>query len=231
MRHLRQRLARAALAAPAPALLHIHLHFHHGFHGPPFDYAGLALAAGASWLGLPGPGEPVLIAAGILAARHKLDIGSVVLVAFLAAAAGGLLGWLLGRWAGRAVLTAPGPLLSARLWAVRRGDAVFERYTILAILIAPSWTAGINRVPAPIYNVVNLVSAAAWAAGLGLGAYFIGPPVIDLVSDLGTIAETVLAVALVLGVLAGVRRWLRLRRRRRAGEEARASGRPDGPYT
>lgn len=220
----RRPLARAALAVPAPALLHIHLHFHHGFHGPPFDYAGLALAAGASWLGLPGPGEPVLIAAGILAARHKLDIGSVVLVAFLAAAAGGLLGWLLGRGAGRAVVTAPGPLYSARLWAVRRGDAVFERYTILAILIAPSWAAGINRVSGPIYNVVNLVSAAAWAAGLGLGGYFIGPPVIDLVSDLGTIAESVLAIALVLGALAGLRRWLRLRRRRRAGQGAGGPG-------
>lgn len=218
MRYLRHRLTRAALAVPAPALLHIHLYLHHRFHGPPFDYAGLALAAAASWIGLPGPGEPVLIAAGFLAARHNLDILSVVFVAFLAAAAGGLAGWLLGRWAGRAVLTAPGPLLAARLWAVRRGDAAFERYTVLAILIAPSWAAGINGVPASIYVVVNLISAALWAAGLGFGAYFIGPPVIDVVSDLGSIAEAVLAIAVVAGAIEGLRRWLRRRRRRRAGE-------------
>ena len=56
------------------ALLHIHLH--HQFHGPPFDYVGLAVAAAASWIGVPGPGEPVLIAAGVLAAKHKLDLGS-----------------------------------------------------------------------------------------------------------------------------------------------------------
>jgi hypothetical protein len=85
-------LIRAAWAVPAPALLHIHLHLHHGFHGPPFDYAGLAAAAAASWFGLPGPGEPVLIAAGILAARHQLDIGSVVVIAFAAAAVGGAVG-------------------------------------------------------------------------------------------------------------------------------------------
>jgi membrane protein DedA with SNARE-associated domain len=169
----------------------------------------------------------VLIAAGILAARHKLDIGSVVLVAFLAAAAGGLLGWLLGRWAGRAVVTAPGPLRAARLWAVRRGDAVFERYTILAILIAPSWAAGINRVPALVYNLVNLVSAAVWAAGLGLAAYFIGPPVIELVSDLSTIVETVLSIALALAALAGLRRWLRHRRQRR--ERQGGDGTPTAP--
>lgn len=219
MRYLRHRLARAALAVPAPALLHIHLHLHHHFHGPPVDYAGLALAAVASWIGVPGPGEPVLITAGILAARHNLDIGSVVLVAFLAAVAGGLAGWLVGRWAGRAVLTAPGPLLGARLWAVHRGDAAFERYTVLAILVAPSWAAGINRVPAPIYVLVNLISAALWAAGLGFGAYFIGPPVIDVVSDLGTLAEAVLAVAVAAGAIEGLRRWMGHRRRRRPGED------------
>jgi membrane protein DedA with SNARE-associated domain len=213
MRGAYQRLTRAALAVPVTAILHFHLHHH--FHGPPFDYAGLAVAAGASWIGLPGPGEPILIAAGILAARHKLDIGSVVLVAFGAAAAGGFLGWLIGRVAGRAVVTAPGPLLSARLWAVRRGDAAFARYTVIAILIAPSWAAGINRVPATTYNVVNLISALVWAAGLGLGAYLVGPPVIDVVNDLGSVAEAILAAALVIGAAEGVRRWLRGRRRRR----------------
>jgi membrane protein DedA with SNARE-associated domain len=216
VRHLRRHLERAALAVSAPALLHIHLH--HRFHGPPFDYAGLAAAAAASWIGLPGPGEPVLIAAGILAAHHKLDIGSVVSVAFVAAAAGGVAGWLLGRVAGRTVLTAPGPLLSARLSAVRRGDAVFERYTVLAILVAPSWAAGINRVPATTYNVVNLVTAAIWAAGLGFGAYFVGPPIVDVVDDLSSVAEAILLVVVIVAAAVGLRRWLRARRRRSDGD-------------
>jgi membrane protein DedA with SNARE-associated domain len=229
VRHLRRHLERAALAVPVPALLHIHLHHH--FHGPPFDYLGLAIAAAASWFGLPGPGEPILIAAGILAARHKLDIGSVVLVAFVAAAAGGLVGWLLGRLAGRAVLTAPGPLRPARLWAVQRGDAAFERYTVLAILIAPSWAAGINRVPALIYNVVNLVSAAVWAVALGVGAYVVGPPVIDVVGDLSSVAETILIVVVVATVAEGLRRSLRIRRRRRTAtaDEAGETGKAEDP--
>jgi membrane protein DedA with SNARE-associated domain len=214
LHHLRPRLIRAALAVPAPALLHFHVHLHHHFHGPPFDYAGLAVAAAASWIGLPGPGEPVLIAAGILAARHKLDIGSVLLVAFAAAVAGGVVGWLIGRVAGRAVLTAPGPLLSARLWAVRRGDEAFERYTVMAILIAPSWAAGINRVPATTYNIVNIIAAMVWSLGLGLGAYLVGPPVIDVVNDLGSVTEAILAAVLIIGAVEGLRRWLRNRRRR-----------------
>lgn len=219
-RRLRPTLTRLAVAVPIPALIHIHLHLHHRFHGPPFDYAGLALAAAASWLGLPGPGEPILIAAGVLAARHKLDLASVVGVAFLAATAGGIIGWWVGRVAGRTVLTARGPLRNARLWAVRRGDEVFERFTVLAILIAPSWVAGINRVPALIYNVVNVISALVWAVGLGVGAYLLGPVVIDFVGDLGTVTEIILVIVIVTGIVVALVRAGR--RRRHTGPKAQS---------
>ena len=92
------------------AILILGLALHHRFHGPPIDYAGLAAAAAASWIGVPGPGEPVLIAAGVLAARHKLDIGAVLAVAWLAATLGGIGGWLIGMKAGRGMLTTRGPL-------------------------------------------------------------------------------------------------------------------------
>src|SRR5947209_13929236 len=91
--------------------VHLHLHFHHHFRGPPFDYGALALAAAASWVGVPGPGEPLLVAAGIFAARHQLDIGTVLVVAWVSAMLGGVCGWVVGLKAGRTVLTAPGPLL------------------------------------------------------------------------------------------------------------------------
>jgi len=48
-----------------------------------------------------------------------------------------------------------------------------------------------------------------WAVGIGLGAYFAGPPIEDAVSDLGW----VITVGLVLLVLVAV--WLELRRRLR----------------
>ncbi len=190
-----------------PALVHVHLH--HAFHGSPIGYVGLAAAAVASWVGLPGPGEPVLIAAGLLAARHKLDIASVVLVAFAAAAAGGIVGWLIGMKAGRKLLSAPGPLYRLRLRALERGDEVFERYVAVAVIIAPTWVAGIHRVRPAVYLPLNVLGAVVWAAGIGLGAYFAGPPIEDAVSDLGW----VITVGIVLLVLAAV--WFEVRRRLR----------------
>ena len=122
------------------------LHLHHHFHGPPVDYVGLAAASVASWIGVPGPGESVLVAAGIFAAKHKLDIAEVLLVAWVAATAGGIAGWLIGMRAGRAVMTAPGPLQRARQKAVERGDEIFGRVPVLAVVLTPSWIAGIHRV-------------------------------------------------------------------------------------
>jgi membrane protein DedA with SNARE-associated domain len=184
----------------------------HFLHHPPkdsIDYFALALGAFASWVGIPGPGEPLLIAAGIVAAKHKLDIKPVLIWAFVGAVAGGLFGWLAGWYAGRTVMTAPGPLRRLRLKAVERGEEVFDRLTVIAILLAPSWVAGIHRVGPVIYNVTNVVSAAVWAVGIGLGAYYAGPPVLDVISDVGT------ATAIGLGVLVLVGVGIEVRRRRR----------------
>ncbi|MBV9048553.1 MAG: hypothetical protein JOY58_09810 [Solirubrobacterales bacterium] len=182
------------------------------------------MAALASWLGVPGPGEPVLIAAGALAAKNKLDIGTVLVVAWAAAVAGGVVGWVIGMKAGRAVLTTRGPLHAMRRGALARGDEVFARHPIIAILLTPSWIAGIHTVKAGLYLTVNAVSALVWAVGIGLGAYYIGPTVIDFVSDLGWITGggLVLLVAIVVG--AEIVRW---RRRRMSAGLGDSRGAPD----
>ncbi len=164
------------------------------------DYAALALGAFASWAGLPGPGEPLLIAAAIVAARHKLDLTPVLIWAFAGAIAGGVVGWWVGRVLGRSVMTAPGPLLRLRLKAVARGEEVFERLTVIAILLAPSWVAGIHRVGTAVYLITNAVSAAVWAGGIGLAAYYAGPPVIDVIDDVGAVTAVGIGVLVVVAI-------------------------------
>jgi len=46
----------------------LHFFHHHVASAAQIDYLALALGAFASWAGVPGPGEPLLIAAAIVAA-------------------------------------------------------------------------------------------------------------------------------------------------------------------
>jgi membrane protein DedA with SNARE-associated domain len=206
-------------------ILVLALHIRHRFHGPPIDYAGLAAAAAASWVGIPGPGEPVLIAAGVFAARHGLDIGSVLVVAWAAAMAGGIAGWLLGMKAGRVVLTTRGPLHRARRRALARGEDVFARRPVIAILLTPSWVAGILRARASVYLPTNAAAAAFWALTIGLGAFWIGPSIVDFANDLSSVSLIGLVVLVVVVVV------LELARRRRRDQRREASTAASRPTT
>lgn len=198
-------------------LFALSLRMHHHFKGPPLDYWALAAAAAASWAGVPGPGEPVLIAGAVFAAQHRLDIVSVLLVAWAGATAGGVLGWLVGRKLGRAVLLAPGPLLRARESATERGERIFQRVPMIAVLLTPSWVAGTLSVGARLYLPVNALSAALWAGGIGLGAYFAGPTVIDVVDDLGWVLGSLLVLLVVIAVGGTVLQRRRARRQLAGG--------------
>jgi membrane protein DedA with SNARE-associated domain len=191
------------------AILHLHLHIHLHPRGPGIDYVGVLLASGASWAGLPGPGEALLIAAAIAAAHHHLDLASIIVVAWAGATAGGMIGWIVGRRAGRGVLTAPGPLHGLRLALTESGDRFFARYGVLAVLFTPSWVAGIVRIKASLYVPVNAASAAAWALGIGLAAYWVGPSVTDVIADEGLIVWLVVAALVIAGAFVLLRNRLR----------------------
>jgi membrane protein DedA with SNARE-associated domain len=212
-----ERLVPLVKAVVLMAVLHIHLR--HQFHGPTIDYLGLALAAFGSFAAVPGPGEPVLIAESIFAAKHNLGITEVIVVAAAGATAGGMAGWLAGLKAGRALVTAPGPFRRARAHAVEHGEMVFERHPVLAIYLTPSWVAGIHRVHTWIFLVTNLVSAILWAASIGLGAYFLGPVIVDLLSDMGLVTGVALGVLIVGSVIAEVVRRRRHRAHRPGDED------------
>ncbi|MGN6169334.1 MAG: DedA family protein [Solirubrobacteraceae bacterium] len=207
--------------------LHLHLHhsffhhlFHHRFHGPPFDYVGLAFGSLVSSAGFPGPGEALLIAGCIIAAAGKLDIASVIAIAFAGAVVGGIVGWMIGLKAGRTVLTAPGPLYRPRLRALQRGDRIFHRKVAIAVILTPSWVAGIHHVRSRIYQPLNVLSAAMWAVGVGLGAYYVGPSVADFLGDLGLVTLIILGVVLIGGIA------FEVFRRRRGGERHDADSSP-----
>jgi membrane protein DedA with SNARE-associated domain len=198
--------ATAAMVAHHP---HLHVAFHVHRHGSPVGYAGLALAAFVGWTGIPGAGEAALITAAVFATRGKLDLGLVEIVALVAATAGGVVGWVVGKRVGNTVAAAPGPLYRLRRRGLRAGERFFERFGVLAVFLVPSWVAGINNVRTSLYLPANAIAALVWALLYGVGAYVLGPQIGELASDIGLAG---LAVIVAVALVAGGAALLRARR-------------------
>lgn len=196
-------LAQPLSALAGPALLTV-LHPH--IPGPGVDYVGVFLAAVVSWLAFPGPGEAALVAAGISAAHGHLNLTAVVVVAWAGASLGGTAGWIVGVKGGRTLLTAPGPLHHLRLRMIARGEDFYARYGLVAVLLTPSWIAGIHDMRPSRFLPANGISAMVWALSISLGAYVLGPSITDLVADAGLAGGILLGGLLVLAVALVVRR-------------------------
>jgi membrane protein DedA with SNARE-associated domain len=195
------RLARLSLSTlTVQAVLHRHA------GGAGVDYIGVYLASVASWSVFPGPGEAALVAAGISAGHGHLDLASVLAVAWAGATTGGVAGWIVGVRGGRELLTAPGPLHHLRLGLIARGDRFYERYGPVAVLLTPSWIAGIHHMRWSRFLSANALSALTWALSIGLGAYLVGPSVTDIVADAGLAAASLVGALFVIAVVLVLRR-------------------------
>jgi membrane protein DedA with SNARE-associated domain len=174
------------------------------------DYGLLvvALVIGLESIGLPVPGESVLILAGIFAGtKHDLNIFSVVVVAAVSAIVGQVVGYLVGREFGYRLLLRYGPYVRVTESRIKLGEYLFLRHGRKIIVVArfvpllrslAGILAGANRMPWLQFLLANCVGAFAWAALFGFAAYFLGHQVEHLAGPvmiaIGIVAVVVLAI-------------------------------------
>src|SRR4051812_47984647 len=184
--------------------------------GYPLIFALIAIET----MGIPVPGETALITAGVVASRGRLQIELVIALAAAAAILGDNIGFAIGRKLGRRLLTAPGPLRHHRRRVIAVGEPFFDRHGPKAVFlgrwvtglrITAAWMAGVTRMSWPTFLFWNALGGIAWAAGIGLIAYFAGHTAEKFIHLAGLGG----AVIVVLG---GVALWFVLRARRRRAE-------------
>lgn len=174
-----------------------------------YGYVALAGVVGGESMGLPLPGESVLIAAGAYAgATHRLSVWLVVVVAAAAAVIGDNVGFWAGRRFGPRLLRYSGRRwgrVSRRLPAVlglygRHGASivVVGRY-ISVVRTYAAFGAGASGMPAGRFAALNAVGGLSWAAVFGFGSGALGATVGTTVTYMvaGLALTVAAAVALV----------------------------------
>jgi membrane protein DedA with SNARE-associated domain len=191
---------------------------------PLLVYAGLFAIVASESAGLPVPGETSLIAAAILASQHEgLSIEIVIAAAALGAIGGDNVGYVLGRRAGRHLLTRRGRFMERRHRFLVQGEAFFDRHGPKAVFLARwvpglrvvgSWLAGANHMRWRTFLLWNALGGIAWAISIGVAAFLLGDLAITIIRDFGLVG---LAVVVLGAIAVYVLHRRRSRRRDAAG--------------
>ncbi|MFA3878788.1 DedA family protein [Streptomyces sp. MMCC 100] len=176
-------------------------------------YAVVALVIGLESLGIPLPGEIVLVSAALLSSQHG-GIDPLVLGACASAGAvvGDSIGYAIGRKGGRPLLAwlgrkfpkhfSEGHVATAErsfqkwgMWAVFFGRFV----ALLRIFAGP--LAGVLRMPYWKFLIANVLGGIVWAGGTTAVIYYVGVVAEDWLkrfSWLGLVAAVLIGVASML---------------------------------
>jgi membrane protein DedA with SNARE-associated domain len=174
-------------------------------------YVMVGVVIGVESLGIPLPGEIVLVGAALLASRQTLDISPVAVgvAATLGAVIGDTIGYSVGRRYGMGLFErlgrrfphhfGPGHVALAKklfarwgVWAVFLGRFV----ALLRILAGP--LAGALRMRYPRFLAANALGGLCWAGGTTAAVYYAGVAAERWLSRFSWIA---FALAVVVGVI------------------------------
>jgi len=184
--------------------------------------AALAFLETGAFVGLVAPGETAVVLGGVVAAQGEADLALLLPLAWLAAAGGDLVSFLLGRRLGRRFLLERGPRLGVSHARLAQIEAFFARHGAKAILIgrfvgivravAP-FLAGASGMPVRSFVPWSLLGTAVWATTFTLVGYVFH-------ASFSAAAELLTRGALVLAVVAAA---VLVVRHRRAATRARAA--------
>ena len=184
-----------------------------------YGVAAVAIILMLESIGLPLPGESLLILASVLAARGDLSFPSLLVLAWAGAVLGDNIGYVIGRTFGRAVVLRFGGRIGITADRLRKVEAVFARYVPVTVGFARFFpilrqlngvVAGTLAMEWRRFLLFNALGGALWVLVWSLLGFYLGAHVGDLAAlahDFGMVGAAV-AAAVVATVA-----WLKWPRR------------------
>ena len=176
-----------------------------------YGYLIVFLGVMLEGVGLPLPGETVLIAAGALAHRGSLTLWETMVMGGLGAVMGGQAGYCVGRFGGRPFVLRWGRYVFITPERLGRAESFFERHGGKAVFLARfiaglrvfgALVAGMSRMSWRKFTLYSVLGGLVWAAAAVALGYFLWASIGLVEHWIGRVSlllAAVVALALLLG--------------------------------
>ena len=144
-----------------------------------YGYGAAFAAVMVEGMGIPTPGQTLLMAGALEAAEGRMSIALLLVLVTTAATLGNSVGYAIGRWGGRAALDK----LKVNPQRQQRLDDLFKSRGGVVILLARfldglrqlnGIVAGVLQMPWWTFTAYNVTGALLWTCSWGLGTYYLG---------------------------------------------------------
>src|SRR5262245_60462271 len=144
-----------------------------------YGYGAAFAAVMAEGMGIPTPGQTLLMAGALEAAQGRMSIALLLILVTTAATLGNSVGYAIGRWGGRVALDK----LKVNPQRQQHLDDLFKRRGGMVILLARfldglrqlnGIVAGVLQMPWWTFTAYNVAGAVLWTCAWGLGTYYLG---------------------------------------------------------
>ena len=180
-----------------------------------YGYLALALVVGLESLGLPLPGEGLLIAAALFAGTtHQMNMYLVIAAAAAGAIGGQIAGYWIGRSLGTRLLRRYGPRIGLPSRRLALGRLLFRRHGVKLVVVGRfvivlrticALLAGANFMDPWRFMAANVVGSLVWAGAYGIAVAELGKQMKHMAGPIG------ITVGVVAVLAAGIA-WLVVRR-------------------
>ncbi|MGI9283909.1 MAG: DedA family protein [Pseudomonadales bacterium] len=183
-----------------------------------WSIALIAFAESFAVAGVVVPGVALLTVAAFVAGSGTLDMASTLAAAFVGAVLGDGSSYFIGKYYGQSLLTSR--LMKKQQQWIVRGELFFSQHGTKGIVIGRfigpirpimPLVAGMLKMPAGLFFMVNFASALAWAPIYMLPGFFLGASIELAIPPVVLAALITAAAALLLLLFYSLRHYFKVR--------------------
>ena len=179
-----------------------------------YGYPAIAAVVGLESMGIPLPGETMLVLSAIYAGTHSdLNIAGVIAAAALGAIVGDNVGYWVGREFGYPLLVRYGRYVGLTEARIKLGQYMFLRHGgkvvffgrfFAGLRVLAAFLAGVNRMEWKTFLAANAAGAVLWSLVYGVGAYVFGTALLHTARPI-TIALVIVGLIIFIVAMRYVR--------------------------